>query len=257
MIKGFREMIFRLWYWYISNIDKDAEVIFMNFGYTSPDHKPGLKPEDEKNRYSIQLYHLLASSIDLKDKSLLEVGCGRGGGLSYIVKYFSLKSALGIDLNKRATRFSQKHYQLGGLNFRQGNAQSLDIENSSFDVVINVESSHRYPDMNAFLGEVKRILKPGGHFLFTDFRYDHEMEELNQLLANTGLHIELHRNITSNVVMALEADNDRRLRLVKKLAPKLLHKHGFNFAGAVGSETYTYFSSGKYEYFYYILRKEN
>jgi ubiquinone/menaquinone biosynthesis C-methylase UbiE len=251
----FRDWLFRAWYWYISNIDKNAEVIFMNFGYSSPDEKVDLKPEDESNRYSIQLYQTLVSSVDLKGKSLLEIGCGRGGGLSFVAKYFPLKSTLGVDLNERASKFSQKHYKIDGLSFMQGDAQKLNIENESFDAILNVESSHRYPDMKAFLGEVKRILRPGGHFLFTDFRYDYEMEELNKQIDDMGLKIIQKRTITPNVVIALELDDSRRRYLVKKLAPKILHKTALNFSGAIGSETYNFFASGKYEYFVFVLEK--
>jgi ubiquinone/menaquinone biosynthesis C-methylase UbiE len=252
----FRDLLFRAWYWYISNIDKNAEVTFMNFGYSSPDQKVDLKPEDESNRYSIQLYHMLVSSVNLEGKSLLEIGCGRGGGLSWVAKHFPLKSTLGVDLNERASKFSQKYYKIEGLNFMQGDAQKLAIENESFDTVLNVESSHRYPDMKAFLGEVKRILRPGGHFLFTDFRYDYEMEELNKQIAEMGLKLIDKKAITSNVVKALELDDSRRRYLVKKLAPKFLHKIALNFSGAIGSETYDFFASGKYEYFSFVLRKE-
>ena len=252
----FREWLFRAWYWYISNVDKNAEVIFMNFGYSSDDQKVDLKPQDEINRYSIQLYHLMASSVDLQNNSLLEIGCGRGGGLAYVAKTFPLKSTLGVDLNQRATNFSRKHYNIKGLSFMQGDAQKLNLNENSFDVILNVESSHRYPDMEAFLNEVTRILKPGGHFLFTDFRYDYEMEELNQQIKNTGLRIIWQKTITPNVVKALELDDSRRRRLVKKLAPKLLHKTALNFSGAIGSETYNFFSSGKYEYFAFVLQKE-
>jgi ubiquinone/menaquinone biosynthesis C-methylase UbiE len=252
----FREWLFRAWYWYISNIDKNAEVTFMNFGYSNPNQAVNLKPEDEHNRYSIQLYHLLAASIDLKDKSILEIGCGRGGGLYYVAKYFPLKTAIGVDLNERATKFSQKFYNVDGLSFMQGDAQNLDISDGSFDAILNVESSHRYPDMSAFLGEVKRILRPGGHFLFTDFRYDHEMDELNKQIEDMGLSVIYKKTITPNVVKALEFDNNRRRHLVKKLAPKILHKTALNFSGAMGSETYEYFASGKYEYFAYVLKKE-
>ena len=96
---NFRDWLFRIWYWYISNIDKNAEVLFMNFGYSSPDQNVDLDPKDEPNRYSIQLYHQLATAVDLKDKSLLEIGSGRGGGLSYVASNFPLKSAMGVDLN--------------------------------------------------------------------------------------------------------------------------------------------------------------
>jgi ubiquinone/menaquinone biosynthesis C-methylase UbiE len=256
MSLNFREWLFRIWYWYISNIDKKAEVIFMNFGYSHPDQKIELKPEDEPNRYSIQLYHLLASSVDLKDKSLLEIGCGRGGGLSYVAKYFPIRLASGVDLNKRATKFSNKYYKINGLSFMQGDAQNLEIQNESFDAILNVESSHRYPNMQAFLGEVKRILRPGGHFLYTDFRYDHEMEVLHKQIDEMGLKLVHKQIITPNVVKALEMDDNRRRHLVKKLAPRVLHKLALNFSGAKGSQTYNQFAEGKYEYFAYVLEKQ-
>jgi len=252
-----KEWLFRLWYWYISNVDKKAEVIFMNYGYYHPHQNVPLHKDDEVNRYSIQLYHLLASSIDLKDKSLLEIGCGRGGGLFYVARHFPIRSASGVDLNKRASKFSSEHYNIEGLRFMQGDAQKLSFENESFDVILNVESSHRYRDMQAFLGEVNRILRPGGHFLYTDFRYDHEMDDLHHQISNLGLNIVEKQNITPNVVNALEKDDQRRRSLVKKLAPKLLWKIALNFSGAIGSETYNQFASGKYEYFTYVLKKQN
>ena len=51
-----------------------------------------------------------------------------------------------------------------------GNAESLPFADESFDAVINVEASHGYPDFPRFLAEVARVLRPGGHFLYADFR---------------------------------------------------------------------------------------
>ena len=39
-----------------------------------------LEPEDEQNRYGIQLYHRTATQADLSGKKVLEVSCGHGGG---------------------------------------------------------------------------------------------------------------------------------------------------------------------------------
>jgi len=251
-----REWLFRIWYWYVSNIDKNAEVLFMNYGYSCPQQNVDLHPNDEANRYSIQLYHHLAANVDLHNKSILEIGSGRGGGLSFVANNFPLKSALGVDLNKRAAQFCNNHYDVEGLSFVQGDAQNLDIPNESFDAILNVESSHRYPDFKAFLSEVKRILKPGGHFLYTDFRYDHEMDELKKDLEQTGLTKVNEEIITHKVVKALELDDERRRKLVKKLAPGFLHNLALNFAGAIGSETYNQFATRKYEYFSYVFRKD-
>lgn len=253
---NFREWLFRIWYWYVSNIDKNAEVLFMNYGYSSPDQNIDLDSKDEPNRYSIQLYHQLAAAIDLQNKSLLEIGSGRGGGLSFVASNFPVKEAMGVDLNERAAKFCNKYYKINGLKFMQGDAQNLDIPEDSYDAILNVESSHRYPNMKAFLAEVKRILKPGGHFLFTDFRYDHEMEELNKDLNETGFIKISEELITPKVVKALDMDDPRRRSLVKKLAPGFLHKIALNFAGAKGTETYNYFAERKYEYFSYIFQKE-
>jgi len=147
----------------------------MNFGYHDQD---GLMTTDEKSepdKYSLQLYLHLISSVETENKDIVEIGCGRGGGLSHIARNFPIASALGIDLNKRAVRFCNLHYKIDGLTFVRGEDQKLGLENNSCDIVINVESSHCYQNMTLFLKEVFRILRPGGYFRLTDFRYGHEM----------------------------------------------------------------------------------
>lgn len=250
-----RESLFRIWYWYVNKLDKNAEILFMNYGYSDKDHEVPLDEQNELNRYSIQLYHHLASATEIKNKDIVEIGCGRGGGISYITKNFSPVSAKGIDLDKQAVSFCNSHYTLDGLSFLQGDAQNLSLENNTCDVVINVESSHRYPDMAAFLGEVSRILRPKGYFLFTDFRYDYEIEDLRKELELSGMTVLKERFINEEVVAALELDDERKRKLVKKLTPRFLHKIALNFAGTIGSETYSQFASRKYVYFSYVLKK--
>ncbi|MBS4012971.1 MAG: class I SAM-dependent methyltransferase [Bacteroidetes bacterium] len=255
MKRRIRESLFRIWYWYVSKADKHADVIFMNYGYSDNGEQIPLDSDNEKNRYSIQLYNHLATETDITGKDIAEIGCGRGGGLSYIFKEFKPKSAKGVDLNKLAISFCQRYYNLEGLSFQQGDAQNLTLEDNSCDIIFNVESSHRYPNMKAFLMEVKRILRPGGYFLFTDFRFDYGVEEMKEDLNNCGLSILKQREINKEVISALDLDDDRRRKLVKKLVPKFLHKVALNFAGAIGSETYERFVSRKYVYFSYVLKK--
>jgi ubiquinone/menaquinone biosynthesis C-methylase UbiE len=250
-----REWIFQIWYWYVNYVDKNAEVLFMNYGYSDPGQKVELEPHDEPNRFSVQLYHLLANSIDLTNKKIIEIGCGRGGGLSYIMRKFNPSAATGVDLDSRAVNFNNKHYKIDGLSFQQADAQNLPMEDNSFDVLFNVESSHRYPDISSFFKEVRRILKPQGYFLYTDFRYDYEMPEFEQLLKMSGLNIIKEELITPQVVEALNCDDGRRRKLIEKLSPRILHDIALNFAGTVGSETYNQFAERKYVYFFYVLQK--
>ena len=250
-----RESLFRIWYWYVNKVDKHGEVLFMNFGFHDKDQEIILDEQNEPDRCAIQLYHHLVSAAEITNKDIVEIGCGRGGGLAYITQNFLPASAKGIDLDKQAVSFCNRNYSLDGLSFLQGDAQNLSLENHSCDVVINVESSHRYPDMTAFLREVSRILRPGGYFFFTDFRYNHEIEELKKELGLSGMTVTKERFINQEVIAALKLDDERKPKLINKLAPKILHKIALNFSGTIGSETYNRFASGKYVYFSYVLQK--
>ncbi len=250
-----REVLFRAWYRYVSRVDKKSEILFMNYGYSSENQVIELNQQDEPNRYSVQLYEYLISQVPCQGKELVEIGSGRGGGLSYLAKKYNFKRSLGIDLNKLATDFSNSHYKIEGLSFLQGDAQQLPTEVKDFDLVLNVESSHRYPEFTKFLDEVKRVLRPGGYLLYTDFRYDFEIPQLQKEMEASGMKVIKYEVITPNVVKSLEKDDARRRELVKRLAPKIIHKVAYNFSGAIGTETYNQFASGKYEYVVYVLQK--
>jgi ubiquinone/menaquinone biosynthesis C-methylase UbiE len=76
----------------------------------------------------------------------------------------------GIDLCAKAVSFCQLQHARQGLKFSQGNAEALKCPDQSFDVVINLESSHGYPQMPKFLKEARRVLRPQGYLLLADFR---------------------------------------------------------------------------------------
>jgi ubiquinone/menaquinone biosynthesis C-methylase UbiE len=255
MSEKLKNIFFRIWYWYLCSLDINAEIIFMNYGYSKENNSIHLKESDEKNRYSIQLYHLVATGVKIEGKDILEVGCERGAGLSYINRYLSPTSLTGVDLNERAIKFCQKHYSTENIRFLYGNAQNLDLPDNSFDIIINVESSHRYSQFDNFLFEVFRILKPGGFFLFADFRKNIEIDTLNIQFFKSNLQVLEINNITNNVIEALKFDSARKEELIRKLLPKFFQNLGRNFAGTIGTSTYNSFLTGKYEYVYYILQK--
>jgi SAM-dependent methyltransferase len=251
----FVEGFFRRWYRFVNHADKKAEVIFMNYGFADDSHAMPLDPCDEPNRYPIQLYHQLVKAHDLENKDILEIGCGRGGGLAFLNKLLKPSSAIGIDMDKTAVEFCNRFWAKPGLSFMQGDAQSVPLADNSFDVIINVESSHRYQDITLFLREVKRLLRPGGIFLMTDFRGHDKMPELLEYFGGSGLQMTGNVNVTPQVVRALELDDDRRRNLVKNLVPRFIHWIALDFAGTKGSPTYRRFASGKWIYFNYFFRK--
>lgn len=255
MKEKIKNIFFRIWYWYISTVDKNAEVIFMNYGFSKENYSLNLPENHEKHRYSIQLYDFIASGVEIKDKSILEIGCGRGGGLSYINRTYKPKSAIGIDLNQKAINFCKSFYHGENITFKQGDAQILNFSDNCFDVVINVESSHRYPEVDKFINEVNRVLKPGGFFLFTDFRHKSKLEELNEHLDKTTFQQVHNEYITPHVLEALQLSTDDRITLINKLAPFFLRELGKKFAATKGTPTYMKFFTAEWEYFFMILQK--
>jgi SAM-dependent methyltransferase len=255
IIDIFVEGFFKRWYRFVNNVDKKAEIVFMNYGFAEDSHKMALDPSDEINRYPIQLYHQLVRAHDLENKDILEIGCGRGGGLAFLTKLLKPSSAVGIDKDPSAVEFCNKFWGKPGLSFMQGDAQAVSLPDNSFDVIINVESSHRYEDVNLFLGEVRRLLRPNGIFLLTDFRGKDKMPELLGHFHGSGLEMTGNDNVTPQVVKALELDDHRRRKLVTNLVPRFMHWIALDFAGTKGSPTYRRFASGKWIYFNYFFRK--
>ena len=53
-------------------------------------------------------------------------------------------------------------------NLRSGMPSICLSRTTAFDVVTNIESSHTYPNLRGFFTEVRRVLRSGGRFLYTD-----------------------------------------------------------------------------------------
>ena len=148
----------KFWYNLFARKSGSHDFRFMNYGYDEDGYCLDLLEEDEAERYSIQLYHHTATQIDISKKNLLEVGSGRGGGSSYIQRYLKTRTVTGLDISSDAVQLSNSSFDTPGLSFVQGDSEDLPFENSSFGVVLNVESSHCYGNIeNFFLGSSSSI----------------------------------------------------------------------------------------------------
>jgi ubiquinone/menaquinone biosynthesis C-methylase UbiE len=214
-----------------------------------------LQEADEPERLYIQLYHHLAQTVDLTGLEVMEVSCGHGGGASYLKRYRQPKSMLGVDLNPWAIDFCRRHHKVKDLTFLQANAESLHFEDQTFDVILNLEASHCYGDMAQFLNQVVRLLRPGGYFLFADFRSHAGQPLLYSQLEQSGLDIVKAENITPNVLKALELASEERVVLIRQFAPRLLQSWFKRFAAVKGSGIFNAFRTGEMVYWSYTLRK--
>ena len=251
-----RKALWGLWYPFLTRRLQGEEVLFLNYAFES-DPPVGLilEPEDESNRACIQLYHHVASQVPLRGRQVLEVSCGHGGGASWIARTLEPARYTGLDLNPAGIRFCQNRHSTPGLSFRQGDAQKLPWADASLDAVINVEASHCYPDFPGFLAEVSRVLRPGGHFLYADFRFSPEIAQWEADLERAPLTVMRTRDISAEVLRGMTFNAARSEALVRERLPAFLHGPGRDFAGLPGSRIYEALRTGEMSYRSFCLQK--
>jgi ubiquinone/menaquinone biosynthesis C-methylase UbiE len=234
------------------------EWTFMNYGYVAEEGSSALtlKPEDEANRNLVALYHHVANATEMEDKQVLEVGCGRGGGASYVARYLSPDRMIGIDISDNAIQFCRtRHDQVAALEFRQGDAEALPFEDDRFDAVLNVESSHCYGSIATFFSEVHRVLRPGGAFVYADFRPTGEVGNIESQLISADFTLEQQEDITANVLTALDQDSATKEDWIADLADTSLQTTLRTFAAISGTKLHQEFEAGQLKYFRYLCRK--
>ena len=221
-----------------------GETATNNYGFAPAE---GEHPQ----RFQHQMYRELLKL--LKDKrpieptmTLLEVSCGRGGGLNaFIAAAPAVFDATGLDVAASAIAFCRSTYgENDRLRFVEGSALELPFPDGSFDVVLNVEASNDYGDRPRFFAEVARVLKPDGVFLYTDSFRAAQAEQMKQELAAAGFEAEF-KDITGNVAEACRLDSPRRRALIARQAPlvgKLMFRRQLeNYAAVEGSGKYRQF----------------
>ncbi len=259
--KGTKTKLANSWYELLSRVDTGDDITFMNHGWAPVSGDPetiDLPDHLEKHRYEIQHYHNLAAMVPWEGKEAIEVSSGRGGGAAYVFDTFKPRSMIGVDLAPASVEFSNATYaDRDGLSFEIGDAQDLPLGDACCDIVINVESSFNYPEQNRFFAEVARVLRPGGHFLFADYRgvkgAGHLRSRLDALAFET-IHTE---DLSANISRALELSDTEKSEKLKRQIPTPLRGlvATFVFSGAAARAEIEKFRSGEKVYILAVLRK--
>ena len=253
-----KRLLWRSAYDFLARCYRDRRWTFMNYGYRPPHGAVSLalSPEDEPDRSCIELYNLVAGAVNLAGGDLLEVGSGRGGGASFIVRHLRPRRMVGVDVSPKAVALCRARHALPGLSFEVGDAEQLRFAAASFDAVLNIESSHCYGNRDAFLGEVWRVLRPGGYFLYADFRPRDELRAWRDQLLTSGLRLVTEHDITRGVVAALDADDAAKRDLIQTQVARPLLRMFRQFAALRGTFRYDQLRDGALIYRVFAFQKD-
>ena len=144
------------------------------------------------------------SLVGIQDSwTMLDIGCGGGATLRRLLKRSKNAQVYGIDISEESVA---KAIKVNAdvidkqVFVQQGSAAELPYEDGKFDLVTAVETVYFWPNLPSCLQEVRRVLKPGGHFAImvevidTDSKWTNVVEgmtaytpaQLKQFLDDAG-----------------------------------------------------------------------
>lgn len=128
----------------------------------------------------------LLEGSDISGCSVLDIGCGLGAVDQLLVKGHGADSVVGIDIDPALLAKMAKRIEAAGLGDRiRGQLVTpgpLPFPDASFDVVFSKDSLVQIPDKPAVFAEVRRVLRPGGRFIASDWLRGGEGEYSPEML---------------------------------------------------------------------------
>ncbi len=115
----------------------------------------------------------LLFGVSLRDKEVLDIGCGVGGIDLLLAAEHGARTVLGIDIETPLLERAEARARAAGLadkvRFQLVESGPLPFEDASFDVVFSKDAIISIPDTATLFGEVFRVLRPGGHLVVGDW----------------------------------------------------------------------------------------
>ncbi|MFH8747249.1 SAM-dependent methyltransferase [Streptomyces rimosus] len=161
------------------------------------------------------------------DARLLDIGCGTGGPAIRLAQRTGGR-VTGITVSKVQLARCEERLSTAGLagrvDFAYGDAMRLGFADDSFDAAWSIDCFPHLSDRPAGLREARRVLRPGGHLLLTEFARrgtpgKEEVDAFTRLWASpppttfatllgeieeSGLRVVRVQNMTSNVALCGE-----------------------------------------------------
>jgi len=134
-----------------------------------PLEKLFVNSDRHSNRVAMQAAQRVRRVDPEPGQRVLDVGCGNGAALIHLARAFRLE-ATGVDIDPDQIQVAAQ-----GANGREGttflvsDATKLPLADGGFDIVYTNKTTHHVADWPNAIAEMARVLRPGGHLIYSDF----------------------------------------------------------------------------------------
>lgn len=108
---------------------------------------------------------------------VLDVATGNGGFIHFLLEGLQdYEEITGIDTKEGLEAVFAQQFADKAVHYRKMDAAQMDFTDESFDTVCISNSLHHMPDVSRTLGEMLRVLKPGGYLIVSEMYCDDQTE---------------------------------------------------------------------------------
>ena len=178
------------------------------------------------SRYISQTLTFLKTWASIPPQAaVLDIGCGTGEFERLVLSEHPEQRMVGVDLSTKMLEIAQRKCQAyPNVTFCAASSSALPFSDHSFDMVVSASALHYFDRPEVSLGEMRRVLKPGGSVVIMDWCKDYLLcrlfdvalrliepayercytqREFHRLLASAQFDIQSARKVRIDVVWRL------------------------------------------------------
>lgn len=163
--------------------------------FRKPQGEDGRTVLESMNDHHAPLWDFCLSKLPRSvDGAILDVGCGGGGFLRRLSGRYPFAILFGVDISEDALSMTSdvnaETVEAGGLELHLASVDDLPFDEGAFDMVTAMETYFFWPDLEAGISEIARVLTPGGVLAVgSELRYgagdDDHVDEMCQMYGMT------------------------------------------------------------------------
>jgi len=147
---------------------KLANVLYHDWEAGTYDEKWSISYDERCIEYATGRFKAVAGEDGWPYETVMELGSGTGFFLLNLMQGGVGKKGFATDLSPGMVEVALRNAKGLGLDVegRVADAERIPYDDNSFDLVVGHAVLHHIPDLPAAFAEIRRVLKPGGRFVF-------------------------------------------------------------------------------------------